>query len=256
MIEWYKRSLRIGVHLTNGSPVYLGGQLHIGLWLLTWHWALSPHVPGHGSMHFWLLQAWSLGQSELTVHSGLQDGGLPMYPGTHEHTACWFIVRHWLFGPQGDGLHGFSTTGSMGKIYRIVTLSWNKTKRVFANKVHTSERWTLNECISAHSYRAAAHRHVVIHIAKRILATSSWTRIDTFVSDASSIERTICVKNTFWSTARIRISVVFRQTCASAVIAYSIRPTRGRIAGVCIDRLNHYKYILLSHVLEGVWIIT
>lgn len=63
---------------TNGSPVYRDGQLHIGLWLTTLHLALTPHVPGHGSWHFWFEQALFCKQSELTVHSGRHVGGLPI----------------------------------------------------------------------------------------------------------------------------------------------------------------------------------
>lgn len=42
-------------------------------------------------------------QSESTKHSGLHDGGTPIYPIRQEHTACAYIARHTLFGPQGDG---------------------------------------------------------------------------------------------------------------------------------------------------------
>lgn len=90
-----------------GSPVKPGGQLQIGLWLTTWHLALTPQVPGQGSMHFCLTQALSWAQSELTMHSGRHVGGEPTKPVRHEHTACPLISRHWLFGPQGDGWHGF-----------------------------------------------------------------------------------------------------------------------------------------------------
>lgn len=45
--------------------------------------------------------------SELTMHSGLHVGGLPIKPGTQEQTAWLLISLHWLFGPQGDGLQGF-----------------------------------------------------------------------------------------------------------------------------------------------------
>lgn len=65
-------------HLVNGSPVYSGKQLHIGLWLMTWHLAPIPQVPGQGSRHFWFEQASFNLQSELTVHSGRQDGGEPI----------------------------------------------------------------------------------------------------------------------------------------------------------------------------------
>lgn len=56
-----------------------------------------------------------VGQSAFTIHSGLQFGGDPIIPDTHEHL-------HWppntlgglLFGPQGLGSHGSSaTTGSI-----------------------------------------------------------------------------------------------------------------------------------------------
>lgn len=65
-----------------------------------------PQLPRQGSIHFWLLHAKLRGQSELRAHSGLHDGGLPKYPCTHEHTAWLFIIRHLLFGPQGEGLQG------------------------------------------------------------------------------------------------------------------------------------------------------
>ena len=54
---------------------------------MTWHLAPTPHVPGQGSWHFWFEQASLRLQSELTTHSGLQDGGLPMNPITQEQTA-------------------------------------------------------------------------------------------------------------------------------------------------------------------------
>lgn len=73
-----KKFLLIGLHLRNGSPENPAGQLHIGLWLMTWHCAWIPQVPTHGFTHFKLLHASFLEQSELTTHSGLQDGGLPM----------------------------------------------------------------------------------------------------------------------------------------------------------------------------------
>lgn len=94
-------------HKVNGFPVNCWGQLHMGLWLITWHWALTPQAPTQGSIHFWLEQARSRVHSELWVHSGLQEGGLPRYPLIHAHTACWLISRQTLFGPQGDGLQGF-----------------------------------------------------------------------------------------------------------------------------------------------------
>ena len=50
---------------SNGSPVYPGGQLQIGLWLTTRQSALAPHDPGQGSRHFCEIQDLSYGQSLL-----------------------------------------------------------------------------------------------------------------------------------------------------------------------------------------------
>lgn len=62
----------------NGSPVYPKLQEHVGLWLRTWQSAFIPHDPGHGSVHFWFMQAFSDGHSELITHSGRQLGGIPI----------------------------------------------------------------------------------------------------------------------------------------------------------------------------------
>lgn len=68
----------MGLQRVNGSPVKPLLQEHRGLWLRTRHSALVPHVPGHGSTHFWFEQALSRLHSELMVHSGRQPGGVPM----------------------------------------------------------------------------------------------------------------------------------------------------------------------------------
>jgi len=64
-------------------------------------------------MHFWLLQALSRAQSALIRHSGLQDGGAPLNPAIHAQTAWPLDTRQWLFGPQRDGLHGFTVIVSV-----------------------------------------------------------------------------------------------------------------------------------------------
>jgi hypothetical protein len=46
--------------------------------LTTLHKALNPQEPGHGSLHFSLMQAKFEGHSELSMHSGLQFGGRPI----------------------------------------------------------------------------------------------------------------------------------------------------------------------------------
>lgn len=75
-----------------------------------------PQLPGHGSTHFWLIQALSLEHSALVTHSGLQLGGLPKYDGRQEQTACPFSSLHWLLGPHGEGWHGcIGVTGNSAK---------------------------------------------------------------------------------------------------------------------------------------------
>lgn len=88
----YRRSCRInlsrknrnlrgggaGRQLVKGSPMYRSGQVQIGVWLTTLHMALSPHDPGHGSIHFSRIHALLLIHSELIVHSCLQFGGAPI----------------------------------------------------------------------------------------------------------------------------------------------------------------------------------
>lgn len=59
-----------GRHSTNGFPVILSGQTHIGMWFITSQFAFTPHVPGHGSLHLLPTQALSLGQSVFSTHSG------------------------------------------------------------------------------------------------------------------------------------------------------------------------------------------
>jgi len=54
------------------------------------------------------MQALSALHSELTIHSGLHCGGVPMYPDWHEQTACPLLDLQLLLGPHGDGIHGFS----------------------------------------------------------------------------------------------------------------------------------------------------
>lgn len=65
------------LHRTKGSPVKPREQLQIGLWFTTLQNAFSPHVFGHGSVHFCLIHALSCGHSELTTHSGRHCGGIP-----------------------------------------------------------------------------------------------------------------------------------------------------------------------------------
>lgn len=76
MKNYYSRG--ISWQPVNGSPVYPDSQTQTGVWLMTLHWAYKPQLPGHGSLHFWFIQAWLMGHSEFIVHSGRQLGGDPM----------------------------------------------------------------------------------------------------------------------------------------------------------------------------------
>lgn len=77
-----------------GSPVNPFKHIQIGLCWNTLQLVFTPQAPGQGSLHFRLLQALFWGHSELTTHSDLQVGGLPIYPCTQEHTAWPLISLH------------------------------------------------------------------------------------------------------------------------------------------------------------------
>lgn len=91
-------------------------QLHNGLWLRTLHVALIPHTfREHGLMHLLFIQALSAGHSELTMHSGRQpviSVGMPNILGRHLQIAVSCTVSHIVFGPHGEGWHGFGFVGS------------------------------------------------------------------------------------------------------------------------------------------------
>lgn len=115
--KWHSsiKSLRRGWHNSNGSPMKPGEQLQIGLWLITWHSAFKPHVPrSHGFWHFCWMQAACWSHSELVTHSGRQFGGEPIKPNWHEQVGRSPITRQMLFGPHGDGSHGFCGTSAVG----------------------------------------------------------------------------------------------------------------------------------------------
>lgn len=83
------------------------GQVQIGVWFITLHSASTPQDPGQGSLHFSVIHAKLLGHSEFIIHSGLQFGGLPIYPTTQEHEGRPLMSWHIEFAPHGAGTHGF-----------------------------------------------------------------------------------------------------------------------------------------------------
>lgn len=123
-----------GKHLTNGSPVYPILQMHIGLWLITLHCVLIPHEFTQGDLHLLSMHASSLEHSLFTTHSGRQFGGVPMKFTKQVHTACSFTVRHWLFGPHGDGLQGSDSfvVAVRGKV-RLNSLNMRKIVSMVCN---------------------------------------------------------------------------------------------------------------------------
>lgn len=127
-------------HLINGSPVKPNSQLQIGLWFTTWHLALSPQTLSHGFLHFWLMQDLSSGHSELTKHSGWQFGGEPIISGKQLHTAWLSSSRHWLFRPQGDGVHGVSG-GTSWTVFWCWQKEINTTSNIEVGRVRKPSKW-------------------------------------------------------------------------------------------------------------------
>ena len=71
------------------------------------------NLPGQGSLHFWLIQAWVDGQLVFRTHSGLQPTkGFPMYPSfIQSQTAPPSKTVQIVFDPQGLGLQGSAGGG-------------------------------------------------------------------------------------------------------------------------------------------------
>lgn len=116
----YLRGGGFGKQLVNGSPVYPSGHVQTGVWFITLHCAPAPHDPGHGSLHFSLIQAKLLAHSALIRHSGRQFGGDPMYVGKQEQDGMFPTAWQMEFKPQGDGTHGLVGVGaSVGGICSV-----------------------------------------------------------------------------------------------------------------------------------------
>lgn len=100
-----------------------------------------PQIPGHGSTHFRFLHARFTEQSELTVHSARQFGGLPINVDKQEHTAWSFNSRHWLLSPQGLGLHGLYSRAKIkckSSVKRQIILNCIKTFKKKNKKKHVT----------------------------------------------------------------------------------------------------------------------
>lgn len=135
----------IGRHATKASPDVPGGQVQVGIWLITSQCASCPHVPGQGSTQRWLLQALFRGQSEFMVHSGRQpEYGSPKYRGRQVQMPSWQSA----FAPHGDGLQGsfsigVSWTGTKGTFLLQPTFfRGEKTKWLIVRFPRVSLKWT------------------------------------------------------------------------------------------------------------------
>lgn len=131
-------------------------------------------------MHFKLLHALFGEQSVFIVHSGRQPTyGSPRYCGKHEQIPS----LHTVFGPQGDGLHGFVVGNviiSMQIVLKSIKFtSTNRLKKLTCNWV------ALCESISRKSSYTGAYRYMILYSAFRIKSTGTRTWIFTFISYTS-----------------------------------------------------------------------
>lgn len=210
-----------GLQLEKGSPVSPSGQEQTGIWLTTSQRALCPQVPGHGSRHLLLIQAWFLGHSSLRIHSGRQFSyGLPIYSGKHWHSP---LPRHTALGPHGDGLHGSVLSGlgvarsrkskMLRHVFREIEIL------VLIRKILTYwNQSALCEWISRISFVARANRHVIQNVASGISAARTRAGIATFLVDASQLTSTFSTDNALRSTVRRSPNEV-RQARASSLTA-------------------------------------
>lgn len=88
------------------------------------------------------------------------------------------------------------------------------------------------KCISCKSSSTAAHRDMINHGTLCILPTCSRARIQTFISYTSFVSGAIITENTFGSTSRIRVTLIFWQASANSVITLSVWPTWWRVTRV------------------------
>lgn len=125
-------------------------------------------------------------------------------------------------------------------------------------KEQTSEGITLNKCISPHSLGTRTHWNVIYDVTNSILTTSSWTRINTFVSRTCLVSWTIIIDDTFWSTATIvRITLIFRWTWTYSIQTLSVRTTRWWITRVikswffCYAKCLVWEWIRLERKVDS-----
>ena len=189
----------------------------MGIWLRTRQYAFTPHKPGHGSWHLRLIQALSEGQSELTVHSGLQFGGEPIIWGWQLHSQrSPTTLGKFEFGPQGFGSQG-STSSTIGSIAKFFSLEY----AIFTNIMWLTQWLESAFCkrISNIPLKASASWDMIQNSAFGIYTTKSRAWIHTFEILTCFISWTFCICGAFRSACNIGISKValYASTCGCTV---------------------------------------
>ena len=189
----------------------------MGIWLRTRQYAFTPHKPGHGSWHLRLIQALSDGQSELTVHSGLQFGGEPIIWGWQLHSQrSPTTLGKFEFGPQGLGSQGStsSTIGSIAKYFSLKSI-------LFTKSIWLTQRLKSAFCerISNVPLKASTSWYVIQNSAFSIYATKSRAWIHTFEILTCFISWTFSICGAFGSACNIGISKVplYAGTCSCTI---------------------------------------
>lgn len=82
------------------------------------------------------------------------------------------------------------------------------------------------------------------NVANSVLTTSTDTRVDAFVANASSVEGAVIVDHAFRLAEFVGVSQVIRETGARAVAAFCVRATGRGVARVCWD-VYHCKVTII-----------
>lgn len=219
-------------------------QTHIGVWLTTRHWALRPHEPGQGSVHFWLMQAKWLEHSLLLTHSGLQFGGDPINCGKHEQEGLSLITWHWAFGPHGDGWHGFIGLITVGTEDENNVNLYPRSSYLGRDNVTEvlTDEFTSQEWVSSVTWRTATYWVVIDYLTLGSEPARSKAWVCTLLITTSFVSPTIWAYYAFRS-AWWRTSNVTRNAGAHSLPIYSatktVRPTGRRITWI----FNYWVYI-------------
>lgn len=140
-------------------------------------------------------------------------------------------MRHWLFGPQGEGEQG--STGWIAVIPKQNGVG--RRKRMggvgicdWGNDKFVSKHWeeiltgisirnsTISVWVTDVADYACTRWNMIHYMTFGILATTSAAWILAFVMDTGFVRWTVRVMNAFGATSVIRIAIILRQTLARA----------------------------------------